>query len=217
MRRTTSYRFGIVVLVAAMLTMASACGGSGTIESTDDSEFAGYRLDPTTVVATVALPDLTSGTERTLRASPGKLAIVYFGYTSCPDFCPTTMSDLRLARNRLDDPTLIEPAMVTIDPGRDLPVLTDYVESFFDDGTAFGTDDAALLAAAAAPFGVTYSVEPNPDAAEDPKADPFLVAHSTLLYAVNDEGMLVLTWPFGMTIDDLTHDLELLIGEQGLV
>lgn len=211
---STHRRFDLVVVLGVFfVTMVTACGGS---DASDDEAFAGYRLDPTTVVANVALPELTSGTDRTLTASLGKLAVVYFGYTSCPDFCPTTMSNLRLARNRLDDPAVIEPAMVTIDPHRDLPVLTDYVGSFFDDGAAFGTDDPAVLAAAAAPFGVTYSVEPNPEAADDPQADPFLVTHSTLLYAVNDQGMLVLTWPFGVTIDDLTHDLELLIDEQGL-
>jgi protein SCO1/2 len=119
------------------------------------------------------------------------------------------MSDLRLATQRLDesDADRIDVAMATVDPDRDIPVLPDYVAGFFEDGHALGTDDPGALAAAAAPFGVTYVVEEN-DAGE------IEVAHSTALYAIDDTGHLVLTWPFGVDIDDMKNDLEILLDQE---
>ena len=82
-------------------------------------------------VGDLALPDLTADGDRfALRAEPGECSVVYFGYTNCPDFCPTTLSDLRLAIRRLSDGLAdrVEVAMATVDPDRDIPVLADYVD-----------------------------------------------------------------------------------------
>jgi protein SCO1/2 len=133
------------------------------------------------------------------------LLVVYFGYTNCPDFCPTTLSDVRLARRQLDDPSRVDVAMISIDPDRDLPMLPDYVGGFFpDDGHALGTSDASLLARVAAPFGTSYQVTTN-DAGE------IEVAHRTDLYAIDDQGLITLTWPFGVTKDDLADDFRRLL------
>jgi protein SCO1/2 len=190
----------------AALVLLVACGGGDDA----DRELAGYRREPAPEVGGLALPDLTDdGAELPLRAEPGGLLVVYFGYTNCPDFCPTTLSDLRLATRRMseEDAARIEVAMVTIDPDRDLPVLADYITSFFDDGHALGTTDAALLASVAAPFGVTYDVRTG-DTGE------IEVAHTTSLYAIDDTGRLVLTWQFGVPIDDLAADLTALLAEE---
>ncbi len=191
-------------LSIALLTMAlvaSACG------SDQPREFTGYRREPAPMVGDITLPDLTADdAAMALRADPGHLLVVYFGYTNCPDFCPTTLSDLRLATRRMDEDLAakIDVAMVTVDPERDLSVLPAYITSFFDNGHALGTDDAAELAAAAAPFGVTYSVGEGDDGTVE-------VAHTTALYVVDDTGHLALTWQFGVTIDDLADDLTQLL------
>ena len=85
-------------------------------------------------------------------------------------------------------------------------MLACYVRSFVPDAHALGTDDSALLASAAAPFGVTYDVATS--------GDEVIVSHSTALYAVDDQGRLVLTWQFGVPIDDLAADIETLLEEQ---
>ena len=137
-----------------------------------------------------------------LRADPGKILLVYFGYTNCPDFCPNTMANIKLARQQLDDPAQVEMAMVTVDPGRDLDTLASYVTGFIPDGHALGTDDDdAALARAASAFGVSYDV--STDASGETE-----VAHTTLLYAVDDDGQVVLAWPFGVSIDDLAADID---------
>ncbi len=193
-------RFGALAIAAALAI--SACGSNDS-----PHELAGYRREPVPEVGEITLPDLTdSGAEFALQADPGQLLVVYFGYTNCPDFCPTTLSDLRLATRRMDenDAAKIDVAMVTVDPERDIPILPEYITSFFDDGHALGTDDNSALAQAAAPFGVSYNVD---------KTDPEVirVAHSTSLYVVDDAGQLILTWQFGVPIDDLAGDLTQLL------
>ena len=207
MRRPRSL---IALAVAGTLTIA-ACGGDDSTARPDaDRELAGYRRDPAPVVGDLTLPDLTAdGAEFALRADPGEILAVYLGYTNCPDFCPTTLSDLRLATRRMDpaDAARVDLAMVTVDPHRDLPVLAGYVTSFLDGAHALGTVDGGRLAAVAAPFGAGYEITTNDDGATD-------VAHSTSLYAVNGDGEIVLTWQFGVPIDDLAADLTQLLAEE---
>lgn len=192
-----------LVAVAVVSLLLVACGG-------ETRELAGYRRDPAPVVADLSLPDQSAGGEEfAFEAAPGEILVVYFGYTNCPDFCPTTLSDLRLATRRMDadDAERIALAMVTVDPDRDLPILDGYVNSFIEGSHALGTDDPSRLAEVAAPFGVGYDVTTNDEGDIE-------VAHSTSLYAVDDEGKLVLTWQFGVAIDDLAADLTQLLHEE---
>jgi protein SCO1/2 len=192
-------------IAALMVTAALAVGACGSNDP--PRELAGYRRDPAPEVGDLSLPDLTNpGSDFSFQAEPDHLQVVYFGYTNCPDFCPTTLSDLRLATRRMDEANAarIDVAMVTVDPGRDLALLPDYVTSFFDDGRALGTDDNSRLAQAVPPFCVTYNVEETDDGLID-------VARSTSLYVVDETGHLVLTWQFGVSIDDLAADLTQLL------
>ena len=188
------------VALATSLVILASCGNDG------GRELVGYTLEPAPQVDAVALPDLSKGGEPfELRAQPAGLLVVYFGYTNCPDICPTTMSDVRTALRELgDDAEKVGVAMVTIDPDRDTPVLADYVSSFVEDGHALATDDAAELRAVADPFGVSYLVAAN-------AAGEIEVTHTTQLYVVDDAGRLALTWQFGVTADDLADDLEQLL------
>ena len=97
--------------------------------------------------------------------------------------------------------------MVTVDPDRDLDILAGYVQSFVPDADAAGTTDSDLLARAAEPFGVVYSVTELDDGEIE-------VEHSPFLYVVDDAGELVLSWPFGVTSDDIAADLATLLADQ---
>ena len=201
-------------VAAALVSLAvlTSCGDAIPLVGGSDEprEFVGYRRDPAPNLADLSLPDVSDGgDEFALRADPGELLVVYFGYTNCPDFCPTTLSDVRLALRSMepDDAEQIDVAMITVDPERDLPVLADYVGGFFADGHALGSDDPSALARVAAPFGVQYEVVTNDDGEIE-------VAHTTQLYALDDEGDLAMTWQFGVTKDDLAADFEQLLDEQ---
>lgn len=204
-QRITRTNTPLLAVTIMVITMLAACGGG-------ERELAGFERTPHPNVADISLPDLSQDGEVTpLVADEGELLAVYFGYTNCPDYCPTTLSDLKLAMNRIDEPERIEPVMVTVDPNRDAAVLNDYVGSFFDDYRAYATDDTARLNTAANPFGVTYEVTKNPNPTTDSLSEAFLVSHSTLLYAVDDQGDIVLSWPFGINADELALDLEQLL------
>lgn len=191
--RRSLRRLAGVALVASTL-LVTACGG--------DRELAGYIRTPAPSLVGITLPELTAdGADFELRAEPGRLLVVYFGYTNCPDYCPTTMQDLRIALRSVGDADRVDVAMVTVDPERDNAILPDYVRSFFPDGVALGTTDAERLARAAQPFGVSYAVT----TADDGDIE---VAHSTQLFAVDPTGDLLITWPFGLDRDELAKDID---------
>jgi protein SCO1/2 len=195
----------VIAALAAALLGLSACGGGGA-----QRPYAGQVRQPAPRVDVVELPDASDGgSPFTFRADhDDAVLVVYFGYTHCPDVCPTTLADFRAALRDLgDDAARVDLAMVTIDPGRDTgDVLTGYVQSFVDDAHAIVTDDDALLRRAADAFGASYEVAPTAGDAPD-------VSHTAFLYAVDSSGVLRLTWPFGTPADDIGADLDRLLQE----
>ena len=211
----TRRRFAGLVLASAI--SLAACGGSSEStsavagsETSDGSVLSGVVREPAPVVDGTALPSLSDpGADVEFRARPGGLQVIYFGFTNCPDVCPTTMSDLRAALNRLERDEagrtdLIDTVVVTVDPARDLDVLPQYATSFVSGAIAAGTPDDDVLMAAAEPFGVSYEVRTLDDGTIE-------VDHSPFLYVVDDAGELVLTWQFGATPSDIANDLDILL------
>lgn len=207
-------RRGLLAAFTTAAMVVSACGGSsgdaGSDASGDDAPaMAAAVIDPPPQVDLVSLPSLSEpGTEIEFRAQPGGVRVVYFGFTNCPDVCPTTLADLTIALRKLtpEEAELVDVVMVTVDPERDLDVLETYVTSFIDDAIAAGTLDAELTVAAGAPFGASWEVRKLDDGAVE-------VDHSPFLYAVDDSGRLVATWQFGATSDDMSNDLSILLSQ----
>jgi protein SCO1/2 len=190
------------VLVMFML-LVSAC-------SDEPEPFAGFERSPVPMVGELSLPAVEpdgSEAEFHFRAGEGRVLLVYFGYTSCPDVCPTTLSDVRRAADRLgDDRERIDLAMITIDPLVDTPeVISGYVRSFLTGATAIRTLEDNRLRAVADVFGADYGTV---DEGGEPQ-----VFHTGSLYAVDSQGQLILTWPFGVPVDDLESDLGRLLEE----
>ena len=192
-----------VVAALSMLVLV-ACGGG------DDRELVGYTREPAPAVDTLSLPDVADGGAAfSFRGPEDGYLIVYFGFTNCPDACPTAMATVGGAREDLaDDGPPIDLAMVSVDPDRDLDVLAGFVQGFVPDAHALATADDAALRRAADTFGVSYEVTTGADGEVD-------VAHSDHLFAVDDAGRLALTWPSGVSRDDLVADLRQLADEQG--
>ena len=187
-------------IVLAFALVAAACGG-------EEATLAGYELEPDPAVGEFSLPAINrGGDDFEFRADSDEILMVYFAFTNCPDFCPTTLADTRIALNELgaraDE---VDVAVVTIDPDRDTDeVLTNYVETFIADAVALRTEDQGLLRETAFAFGADYRIITD-DAGE------IEVGHTTNLFAVDDTGSLVLTWPFGVTTDDIVNDLTILL------
>lgn len=197
---------GLAVATGLALALAG-CGGSSPTYT------AFVRKPPPDVGATApALPDATAAGAPFRFAAPAKgVLLVFFGYTMCPDVCPTTLSDLGVAVRGLtpEEQARIRVAFVTVDPRRDTaPVSARYIRSFFRKGHALRTGDAAQLAAAAKAFGAAYRVT----RAKNGEVD---VIHSAFTYAVDDQGKLRLQWRFGTAKKAFADDLHTLLRQVG--
>lgn len=211
-------RRAAAALAAALLVSGLAlagCGGSSDASqtaTTKSQQIQGVVRDEPLQVGDRSLPQVAAdGTETpfAFRAEDGKLLFVAFGYTNCPDVCPTTLYDIKKARKKLgSDADRIQVAFATVDPDRDTAdVMTQYLGSFATDGHPLRTEDPDQLHAAQDAFGVTSSVVRNADGSTD-------VSHSAKSFVVDDQGDVVVEWPFGTGADVMASDLELLLAQQ---
>jgi cytochrome oxidase Cu insertion factor (SCO1/SenC/PrrC family) len=180
-------------------------------------ELGGVVRDEALEVGAVALPDVTPAELRAggvlddgalvMRAAPDRLLLVYFGFLNCPDICPTTLADMRSALRRLNpaEAARIDVAFVTVDPDRDMPTaLAEYLAAFLPRFHAVRADADAL-----APALEAFLARAEVTVAADGEVE---VAHSAVLYAVDDGGTVVVEWPFGTSATTLTEDLRVLLG-----
>jgi protein SCO1/2 len=147
-----------------------------------------------------------NGQPVSLRDFRGKVVLLYFGYTTCPDVCPTTLAELHQAHvalgKKADD---VQVLMVTVDPERDTQqVMADYT-SHFDSSFIGLTGTPEQIAEVATYYGIYYEkVEGN-------SAIGYLVNHTANVMAIDKEGYLRVVFPFGTTAKDITADLDYLL------
>ncbi len=184
-------------------SLGSASAASAEL-GVDVDRLAGVVRLPTPVVQLEAVRDI-DGAPLSFTAAEGNLLLVYFGYLSCPDVCPTTLSDLRVALDELGNgAAAVEVAMVTVDPGRDDEGgLRSYLDHFLVGARGVRLTDDASLRRVADAFGATYELSTGADGAPQ-------VSHSAFLYVLDDHGRLIEQWPFGTPPKDMTADLRLL-------
>jgi protein SCO1/2 len=152
-----------------------------------------------------SLPD-ANGQVRTLADFKGKVTVVFFGYTQCPDVCPTTMVELAEVKKALGaDGARVQGIFVSVDPERDTPeVLKAYVTNFSPDFVALrGTPEET--AALAKHFKVFYSKVPGPTPTS------YTIDHTAGSYVFDAQGKLRLFTRYGTGAEALTHDLKLLL------
>jgi protein SCO1/2 len=149
--------------------------------------------------ARFALTDHT-GKQVTDQDYRGKLMLIAFGYTYCPDVCPTGLQAMAVAVDLLGDQAdRVQPIFVTIDPERDTPeVLREYVAAFHPKLIGL-TGTPRQIADAAEGFRVYYNKLDLPkDEAEDSDADDYFMGHTTSIYLVGTDGKGLAVFNFGM-------------------
>jgi protein SCO1/2 len=147
-----------------------------------------------------------NGKERTLADFQGKVVTLFFGYTHCPDVCPTTLSDMAKAMKLLGpDASRVQVLFVTVDPRRDTPeLLRNYVPAF--NPTFLGLyGDAAATAKVTKDFKIY--------AAERPGKTPesYTVDHSAQSLVFDTKGKLRLMLSYGMPGEKIASDLKILL------
>ena len=159
-----------------------------------------------------AAPDLdgltyADGQPVELAALEGEAVVLFFGYTNCPDVCPTTLSTLAGAVSGLDEGQRdrVEVLMVSVDPERDdLATLQSYVEFFDPDFRGVGGDVDAIERAAAV-YGVYHQV------GEATAGDDYTVDHTATLMGIDTDGRLRVLWPPDIDREVLAADMAALL------
>ncbi len=171
-------------------------------------EIIGLNRTPPLEVGQEMLPDVTdpaATVDLDLKAPEGELLLVYFGYTHCPDVCPTTLADIKASLAELGpDAERVTVAMATVDPERDTDaVLRDYIEFFVpDNGRALRTEDFDHLHEVEAAFLTESELVPIEG------TDEYDVVHSGTVYVVDDTGQVLVEWPFGMSRESMQDSLR---------
>lgn len=172
------------------------------------AEFRGSLLDPP-----IPAPDFSltqaNGETFTLSAQKGKVVLLFFGYTYCPDVCPTTLADLGQVIQRIGKQAeRVRVVFISVDPNRDTPERAQsYAAAFNPSFTGLSGSEAELQPIWAA-YGVYRLVRDDGN-----HGDNYLVDHSARVYLIDDKGNLRLTYSFGTPVDDLENDLRLILRE----
>ncbi|MBK8113999.1 MAG: SCO family protein [Candidatus Accumulibacter sp.] len=184
-------------LIVCITLLFAGCSQPPTFKSTDISG-SDWGKD-------FALTD-PQGQARRLADFKGKAVVVFFGYTQCPDVCPTTLLSMREVLNRLgNDAGRVQVIFVTLDPARDTPqVLREYVTAFHPSFVGLRGDEATT-AAVARDFKVFYAKQAGST------AGTYSLDHSTGSYAYDPEGRLRLLIRHGETPDNVASDLRQLL------
>lgn len=152
--------------------------------------------------------ELTKSNGETFRLSDqkGKIVLLFFGYTACPDVCPTTLAELKQVMDKLGDKTrLVQVVFVSVDPERDTPdKIQEYVEHFNRQfvGLSGSSTDLQVIWDN---YGVFREV------VESESAFGYIINHTARTYLIDMDGNLRLSYGFQTPVEDIVSDLEILL------
>ena len=174
-----------------------------------DAEFVAGVFDPPREAPSFSLQG-SNGEELRLETYSGKVVILGFGFTSCPDVCPITLSVLAQARTELeaqsdDLAAQLQVVYVTVDPATDTPERMRKYLATFDSTFIGGTGTEKELNAVRREYGIiaqkkTYGAN-------------YTYAHSSYTYLIDRAGRIRALMPYGHTAADYAHDVKILLNE----
>lgn len=190
-----------LILMAAAGTLLAAC------DRADAPSFKAIDITGADYAQGFDLPD-ADGKRRTLADFKGRVTVVFFGYTHCPDVCPTTLLELAAVKKALGaDGDRVQGIFITVDPERDeAPMLKAYMDNF---GAGFvalrGTPEETKAVAKA--FKVFYAKVPGS------KEDSYSMDHTAGSYIFDAKGKVRLFTRYGSGAEALTSDLKALLAQ----
>jgi protein SCO1/2 len=193
-------RFLLIVVLAAL----GACDN----KASNTASFNGVDITGAEYARSLALTD-HNGQPRTLADFKGKVTVVFFGYTQCPDVCPTTLAELAEVKRSLGaDGARLQGVFVTIDPERDTPeVLKGYMGSFDPSFLALrGTPEQTL--AVAKEFKVFYAKAPSKT-----EGAGYTMDHTAGSFIIDPSGRVRLFARYGIGAQALAQDIKRLLAQ----
>ncbi|WP_459616496.1 SCO family protein [Bordetella sp. 2513F-2] len=192
-----------------MLLRAAAAGAAALALSACGKEppaFKGSDITGTQLGKDLALTD-HNGTRRTLQDFAGKVQVVFFGFTQCPDVCPTALAELAQVMQKLgDDAGKVQVLLITVDPERDTPdVLKQYVTTFDPRFLGLtGTPDEIRRAAAS--FKAYYAKVPRDNG-------DYTMDHTAAFYLFDAKGQPRVLANSTLGGEALAHDISALLAQ----
>ncbi len=192
------------ILITLTLTLATALAGC---ERSAAPSFKAIDITGAEYAQGFDLPD-AEGQRRTLADFKGRLTLVFFGYTQCPDVCPTTLLEIAEVKKALGaDGDRVQGVFISIDPERDTPeVLKAYVDNF---GAGFVALRGSMeeTQAVAKAFKVYYAKVPGQ------AAGSYTMDHTAGSYVFDANGKVRLFTRYGSGAEALKNDLQLLLAQ----
>ena len=179
--------------------------GAAIYEFTKPATLYGSHIEPPK-----PMPDFTLQAvdgPLTLSSFRGKYVVLYFGYTSCPDICPTISAALKAALGRLgDQQAQVQVVFVSVDHKRDTPAkVASYIHNFSPDFVGL-TGTKSEIDQVTREFGIYYQLN-DPDSG----IGSYLVDHTATILLLDRQGALVMTWAYGQQPDEIASDLKTLM------
>ncbi|MBK7548895.1 MAG: SCO family protein [Rhodoferax sp.] len=199
-KRTAIKSIAACAMMLASTVLFTACSEQKPAFAAIDVTGADYAKD-------FSLTD-HNGQARSIKDFQGKVVVMFFGYTQCPDVCPTSMAEIAEVRKQLGkDGEKVQALFVTVDPERDTPeVLKGYMGNFDPTFLAlYATPDK--LAATAKDFKVYYKK------VEGKTPTSYTMDHSAGSYIYDTKGALRLYTRYGTGVQPLVSDIKLLLKE----
>lgn len=209
-------RTRVLLMILTVLVMA-ACSGNPPAQPTASptaapadngymGELRGAVFDPPRALADFEVPS-TTGEPFKLSDHRGEVILLYFGYRTCPDFCPTTLFELSSVYADLNEPAdKLKVMFVTIDPERDtLENMKPYTGAFHDDFFGVRAEGEELQALIDA-FGVVAEKRIVGESALS-----YLFDHTASIFLIGPDGKLEAQYLYGTDYRDIVHDVQLIL------
>lgn len=177
---------------------------------TQQNTLRGSEITPSPKAEEISLVR-ADGEPYVLSQQRGRVVLIYFGYTHCPDFCPGTLAKFQQMTRRMSAQELaqVDFVFITADPQRDTPEVTAQYAQYVNPSFIGLSGTLEQLQ----PVWDAYYVGRLIVQMED-SALGYTVNHSTRVYVIDKQGNLRLTFPFEMKAEDMTHDVRLLLAEE---
>jgi protein SCO1/2 len=187
---------GLLAVLIAVAVILTAC---------QPYQYIGTQIDPAKPLSDLTFSKADGGTFK-LSDTPDRTLLLFFGYTNCPDICPLTMAQLKLAMEKLGDKAAkVDVALVTVDPERDTPDrLTEYVTRFNPGFIGLIPQSQDALKDIAAELGIYYEIDTTTS------DENYMVMHTSSILVIHNQS-LVLVIPPDSKADDIASDLAHLV------
>jgi len=198
-------RLSAGALLAGSLVACDQLGLGGSSKPV----FKGVDLTGAEYARSLNLPDL-DGRNRSLADFKGKVLVVFFGYTQCPDVCPTTMAELAEVKRSLGaDGDRVQGIFVSVDPERDTAALLKAYLASFDPSFVALRGSEEQVKAAAKEFKVYFAKVPGKT------AETYTMDHTAASFIFDTQGRVRVFSRYGSGAQALTDDIKMLLAEKG--